>query len=161
MTVTDYCYRSDLPNKLTPQIVEHPESRGVSDWFRRGSRSRGASDDQPKPEQNDTKQPTESTSTQANNGEQSSQSQAVRPHLHQGSSDRAPLMAESAGPSKPDTVEEEPEPAQPQYLRRRFSDLRGDQDILEVWFAGNHGDVGGGWRKANSETWPLSHQPLI
>jgi hypothetical protein len=35
------------------------------------------------------------------------------------------------------------------------------QDILEVWFSGNHGDIGGGWAKHYSETWPLAHQALV
>lgn len=35
------------------------------------------------------------------------------------------------------------------------------QDVNEVWFAGGHSDIGGGWRKAKGETWPLSHAPLV
>jgi hypothetical protein len=46
-------------------------------------------------------------------------------------------------------------------LRRRFSEVRRTQDILEVWFSGNHGDIGGGWHRHESETWPLAHAPLV
>ncbi len=47
------------------------------------------------------------------------------------------------------------------FLRRRFSDVRRNQDILEIWFSGNHSDIGGGWPKHHTETWPLSHAPLV
>jgi hypothetical protein len=46
-------------------------------------------------------------------------------------------------------------------LRRRFSDIRRAQNILEVWFSGNHGDIGGGWSKHETETFPLAHAPLV
>lgn len=36
-----------------------------------------------------------------------------------------------------------------------------DQDIEEVWFAGGHADIGGGWSKTTSEQWMLSHAPLV
>jgi hypothetical protein len=49
----------------------------------------------------------------------------------------------------------------PKTLRRRFSDIRRAQDILEVWFSGNHGDIGGGWHKHETETFPLAHAPLV
>ncbi|KAE8355188.1 hypothetical protein BDV28DRAFT_129468 [Aspergillus coremiiformis] len=35
------------------------------------------------------------------------------------------------------------------------------QDIQEVWFPGGHADIGGGWKKSEEETWPLSHAPLV
>lgn len=63
---------------------------------------------------------------------------------------------------------------------RRYSDASKAQDILEVWFAGNHSgisltssqgltviankwvaDIGGGWSKAPGEVWSLSHVPLV
>lgn len=37
-------------------------------------------------------------------------------------------------------------PRDQRHFRRRFSDAQKIQDILEVWFAGNHGDIG---------EWPL------
>lgn len=43
-----------------------------------------------------------------------------------------------------------------------FSDeTEGEQDIKEVWFAGQHGDVGGGWKLDPHDIWPLSHIPLV
>lgn len=36
-----------------------------------------------------------------------------------------------------------------------------DQDILEVWFAGQHGDIGGGWPMSPGEDRPLSDIPLM
>jgi len=36
-----------------------------------------------------------------------------------------------------------------------------DQDILEIWFAGQHGDVGGGWPLSPGENRPASDLPLI
>lgn len=35
------------------------------------------------------------------------------------------------------------------------------QDIAEVWFPGQHGDVGGGWKLNPQDDWPLSHLPLV
>ncbi|PWY90209.1 hypothetical protein BO70DRAFT_136678 [Aspergillus heteromorphus CBS 117.55] len=35
------------------------------------------------------------------------------------------------------------------------------QDIQEVWFPGGHADIGGGWKLAEGEDWPLSHAPLV
>ena len=35
------------------------------------------------------------------------------------------------------------------------------QDIQEVWFAGEHADVGGGWGVDPNDPWPLSHIPLV
>ncbi|KAK5685744.1 hypothetical protein LTR17_026966 [Elasticomyces elasticus] len=37
----------------------------------------------------------------------------------------------------------------------------GAQDILEVWFAGQHGDVGGGWTLGADEERPASDLPLM
>ncbi|KAL7929371.1 hypothetical protein V8C35DRAFT_315836 [Trichoderma chlorosporum] len=37
----------------------------------------------------------------------------------------------------------------------------GDQDIDEVWFAGGHGDVGGGWQTESGAGKNASHVPLI
>lgn len=36
-----------------------------------------------------------------------------------------------------------------------------DQDVDEVWFPGNHPDVGGGMHLGENEDWPLSHVPLV
>ncbi|KAJ5807731.1 hypothetical protein N7474_009000 [Penicillium riverlandense] len=36
-----------------------------------------------------------------------------------------------------------------------------DQDIAEVWFPGQHGDVGGGWKANPEDPWPLSQIPLV
>ena len=47
------------------------------------------------------------------------------------------------------------------HLRRKYSDLSRPQDIGEVWFAGGHADIGGGWMKSETEIWPLSHAPLV
>jgi hypothetical protein len=44
---------------------------------------------------------------------------------------------------------------------RRYSDVSKQQDIQEVWFAGSHADIGGGWEKAEGEVWSLSHVPLV
>ncbi|GME51786.1 short chain dehydrogenase reductase family [Neofusicoccum parvum] len=36
-----------------------------------------------------------------------------------------------------------------------------EQDIQEVWFAGCHADIGGGWSLEEGEESPLSHVPLV
>ncbi|TKA77123.1 hypothetical protein B0A49_03228 [Cryomyces minteri] len=41
------------------------------------------------------------------------------------------------------------------------SDDETEQDIQEVWFAGCHADVGGGWSLEPGEEVPLSHVPLV
>lgn len=46
-------------------------------------------------------------------------------------------------------------------FRRRWSETRRSQDVQEVWFAGGHADIGGGWTKTAGETWMLSHAPLV
>ena len=51
-------------------------------------------------------------------------------------------------------------PYKPELLRG-YSTHRRAQDVEEVWFAGNHSDIGGGWQKIPGETWPLSHMPLV
>ena len=38
--------------------------------------------------------------------------------------------------------------------------LQGEPDIKEFWFAGNHGDVGGGWEKPRGQKNQLSDTPL-
>lgn len=45
--------------------------------------------------------------------------------------------------------------------RRQWSKAKRPQDIEEVWFAGGHGDIGGGWTKGDTESWMLSHAPLV
>ncbi|ETI23807.1 hypothetical protein G647_05613 [Cladophialophora carrionii CBS 160.54] len=47
------------------------------------------------------------------------------------------------------------------HARRTWSGARRPQDIQEVWFAGGHGDIGGGWDKSDREHWMLSHTPLV
>lgn len=42
-----------------------------------------------------------------------------------------------------------------------FEDDDEEQDISEVWFPGQHGDVGGGWKLNSKDKWPLSHIPLV
>ncbi|KAI9695135.1 MAG: hypothetical protein M1820_008903 [Bogoriella megaspora] len=42
-----------------------------------------------------------------------------------------------------------------------ISEDGGEQDIEEVWFAGGHGDLGGGWPLAPFEEFPASHIPLV
>ncbi|KAF7183709.1 hypothetical protein CNMCM7691_004059 [Aspergillus felis] len=36
-----------------------------------------------------------------------------------------------------------------------------EPDVEEVWFAGGHADIGGGFRLGENEDWPLSHVPLV
>lgn len=36
-----------------------------------------------------------------------------------------------------------------------------DVDVEEVYFAGDHSDVGGGWTPDKNEVWPASHIPLM
>ncbi|KAJ6121688.1 hypothetical protein N7512_004153 [Penicillium capsulatum] len=36
-----------------------------------------------------------------------------------------------------------------------------EQDISEVWFPGQHGDIGGGWKLNPNDPRPLSHIPLV
>lgn len=45
--------------------------------------------------------------------------------------------------------------------RQQQSSRDKKQDIEEVWFVGGHADIGGGFTKHDSETWPLSHAPLV
>lgn len=47
------------------------------------------------------------------------------------------------------------------HLRREFEEHKKKQDIEEVWFAGGHADIGGGWSKTTGEKWMLSHAPLV
>lgn len=45
-------------------------------------------------------------------------------------------------------------------IPRNEEEERDEQDISEVWFPGQHGDVGGGWKLNPQDPWPLSHIPL-
>ncbi|KIX09560.1 uncharacterized protein Z518_00640 [Rhinocladiella mackenziei CBS 650.93] len=47
------------------------------------------------------------------------------------------------------------------HRRRQWSEMKRTQDIQEVWFAGGHGDIGGGWTRSDGEHWMLSHAPLV
>lgn len=47
------------------------------------------------------------------------------------------------------------------HARRTWSQAKRAQDIEEMWFAGGHGDIGGGWDKSDKEHWMLSHAPLV
>lgn len=47
------------------------------------------------------------------------------------------------------------------WRRRQYSSFHKKQDIEEVWFAGGHADIGGGWTKSDGEKWMLSHAPLV
>lgn len=50
----------------------------------------------------------------------------------------------------------------PRHRARQHQARREDaQDISEVWFAGEHADVGGGWWLLDDETRPASDLPLI
>ncbi|KAI5926182.1 hypothetical protein F4810DRAFT_707793 [Camillea tinctor] len=40
-------------------------------------------------------------------------------------------------------------------------DTKSSNDVVEMWFAGNHGDVGGGWKKDKGEEHLLSDTPLL
>ncbi|PTB77071.1 hypothetical protein M440DRAFT_1332552 [Trichoderma longibrachiatum ATCC 18648] len=75
-------------------------------------------------------------------------------------------------PSQQTTAADRPVSGKPQdskympYRARSKSAARGDrhsgdeQDIDEVWFAGGHGDVGGGWQMESGDK-NASHVPLI
>jgi len=42
-----------------------------------------------------------------------------------------------------------------------LNDKKFSNDVVEMWFAGNHGDVGGGWKKAKGEKHLLSDTALM
>jgi len=42
-----------------------------------------------------------------------------------------------------------------------LDDKKFSNDVVEMWFAGNHGDVGGGWKKEKGEEHLLSDTPLM
>ncbi|KAL6702529.1 hypothetical protein ACN47E_001568 [Coniothyrium glycines] len=42
-----------------------------------------------------------------------------------------------------------------------LDDKKFSNDVVEIWFAGNHGDVGGGWQKSKGEQHLLSDTPLL
>lgn len=52
---------------------------------------------------------------------------------------------------------------QPEEAYATESDTEDDTppDLEEVYFAGDHSDVGGGWRPGTDETYPRSHIPLM
>lgn len=79
------------------------------------------------------------------------------------SSDRRPSCY--AGPvmtASTESLNGEPRPPLSNPRRRRqFSELNPRQDIQEVWFAGGHADIGGGWTQGSDERWMLSHAPLV
>ena len=48
-----------------------------------------------------------------------------------------------------------------QHYDETDSDEDGEQDIEEIWFAGCHADIGGGWPLQPGEDAALSHVPLV
>ncbi|KAJ5774038.1 hypothetical protein N7457_008934 [Penicillium paradoxum] len=49
----------------------------------------------------------------------------------------------------------------PATIDADVSEDEDDQDIHEVWFPGCHADIGGGWKLSDTESWALSHAPLV
>lgn len=105
------------------------------------------------------------------NGEDTSNSQSVppastpqpdrpkRPNIGRTTSYTEPYITHSTEDLRSTSLPAQQRPRRP---RRRFSDIRRAQDILEVWFSGNHGDIGGGWKKHLLEKkWQLAHTPLV
>ena len=71
-----------------------------------------------------------------------------------------------AGPINLPSEEHHRSTARPQrrsvkHYRRRWSEAKRPQDIQEVWFAGGHADIGGGWKKTHDNEKMLSHTPLV
>lgn len=149
-------YRSDLPSKLEPQVLEPAQPRGIGAFFQLGAKVLHTGSGNEPPTHVDDAEAAESIHP-LGDGDQASSSEAPHAASLQQSADTAPLITQSSATQEVEATKTE----EPKYLRRRFSDLRSAQDILEVWFAGNHGDIGGGWHKHDSETWPLAHQALV
>ncbi|CAI7639947.1 unnamed protein product [Penicillium glandicola] len=66
--------------------------------------------------------------------------------------------------SGPPVLPEIPNISIPSKERETQSDDDDDdemQDIEEMWFPGGHADIGGGWNLGSSESWPLTHAPLV
>jgi hypothetical protein len=53
----------------------------------------------------------------------------------------------------------DPDPTEP--LPPSETSESGPPELVEVWFAGNHGDVGGGWKMYPGEKYLLSDIPLM
>ena len=80
---------------------------------------------------------------------------------HTGPNDQSVDMAD-ATPGTDSLKPSRPADGEPTSMQSNDHGTSGrDQDVLEVWFSGNHGDIGGGWPKHVTETWPLSHAPLV
>jgi hypothetical protein len=79
-------------------------------------------------------------------------------HRHRDSTDSAIPIHErfDDGYGKP-----RPRPRPHHHHRQPRQSREGDQDISEVWFAGEHADIGGGWWLLEDETRPASDLPLI
>jgi hypothetical protein len=71
-----------------------------------------------------------------------------------------PSLSSLHPPNRPEK-HEQPYRPNVQGVEDNSDEAPQQQDILEVWFSGNHGDIGGGWAKHYSETWPLAHQALV
>lgn len=143
---TFHRYLSDLPTLLRPEASKaHPEKEKAADFsIRSWRRSRNTS---PR-----------------------SEHQGVAESGAGAPSKREPTDLESgpaAGPKqRHDARDDEDEiqsevPRRRESLQRRFSDLNKPQDILELWFPGNHSDIGGGYTRHHSETWQLAQGPLV
>jgi len=95
---------------------------------------------------------------------QQSQPHQQRQHHHQNRNSRLVSSAASRNSTDSATPVREvfddgygkPRPRHRQRQRRED-----EQDISEVWFAGEHADIGGGWWLLEDETRPASDLPLI
>jgi len=82
--------------------------------------------------------------------------QQHQPHRPRNSSDSAIPVHERF-----DDGYARPRPRPHNHHRPQRQPREGDQDISEVWFAGEHADIGGGWWLLEDETRPASDLPLI
>jgi hypothetical protein len=121
--------RSDLPTKLSPQVVEQPEPTGLPrlpDWLNPGLLARRRSS----PDDTADRQDVTQNEKGPDKPDQGLQAETAPPHRKQETPDKVRTGASTSA----DQLIEEPneDDSEPRYLRRRFSDVRGDQDILEV-----------------------------
>ncbi|PTB52118.1 hypothetical protein M431DRAFT_90768 [Trichoderma harzianum CBS 226.95] len=85
--------------------------------------------------------------------------------MHNQGRGRRPSQQSTAADGRPSSANPQTSKYMP-YRARSRSAARperrlGDQDIDEVWFAGGHGDVGGGWQTDVVGSKNASHVPLI
>jgi hypothetical protein len=171
-------FRQDLISQAPPKNARHHHLDEYMQWMHLDGLRRKEEDEKENPPQRPEHHRNSSSSQQARfrprkpqqqqqyhrQQQQQQQHQQQRQHLHNRNSRLVSSAASRNSTDSATPVREvfddgygKPRPRHRQRQQREDH----EQDISEVWFAGEHADIGGGWWLLEDETRPASDLPLI